>query len=170
MQAWLPGSEPPRSSRFLPVRGAKLKETIRTMQDFKGPSRMMIIQGALLILVAIIHLVMTPEIGKIVAHNTTASTYVFLWPPYMLDHVAVGILLFPLGISTMLCASGVVRGDKLARRIACLNALAVLGLAMAVVGAVPLRILLSAPPFLAATAILMLAGLWMLWPVVAFRK
>ena len=131
---------------------------------------MMIMQGVLLILVAIIHLVMTPEIGRIVSHNTSANAYGFLWPPYMLDHVAVGILLFPLGISTMLCALGVVRGDRLAQRIACLNALAVLGLAIAVLVAVPLKILLSARPFLAATAILMLTGLWMLWPVVASRK
>ena len=126
---------------------------------------MMIIQGALLILVAIIHLVMTPEIGEIVSHNTTAKAYAFLWPPYMVDHVAVGILLFPLGISTMLCSFGAVRGDRLARRIACLNALAVLGLATAVVVVVPVGILLSAPPFLAATVILMLTGLWMLWPL-----
>jgi hypothetical protein len=70
----------------------------------------------------------------------------------------------------MLCASGVVRGDSFAWRIACINALTVLGLAIAVVVAVPIRILLNAPPFLAATAILMLASLWMLWPVAAYRK
>jgi len=126
---------------------------------------MMIIQGALLILVAIIHLLMTPEIGKIVSHNTTANAYAFLWPPYMVDHVAVGILLFALGISTMLCSMGAVRGDRLARRIACLNALTVLGLAMAVIIVVPFEILLNAPSFLAATAILILTGLWMLWPL-----
>jgi hypothetical protein len=125
----------------------------------------MIIQGALLIVVAIIHLVMTPEIGQIVAHNTTAKAYAFLWPPYMLDHIAVGILLFPLGISTMLCASGVASGDGLAQRIVCVNALAVLALPIAVVVAVPVGILLSAPPFLGATAILILTGLWMLWPL-----
>ena len=116
----------------------------------------MIIQGALLILVAIVHLVMTPEIGQIVAHNTTPRAYAFLWPPYMLDHVAVGILLFPLGISTLLCASGVARGDALVRRIACVNALAVLALPIAVVVAVPVETVLSAPPFLGATAILIL--------------
>ena len=130
---------------------------------------MMIIQGALLVLVAIIHLIMTSEIGRIVARNTTANAYAFLWPPYLLDHVAVGILLFPLGISTMLCSSGVVRGDRLAHRIACINAVAVLGLAMAVVVAVPVETLLNAPPFLAAAAILILTGLWMLWPLLTLR-
>ena len=138
---------------------------MRTKRVSESLSWIMIIQGALLVLVAIIHLVMTPEIGQIVAHNTTTKAYAFLWPPYMLDHVAVGILLFPLGISTMLCASGVARGDGLVRRIACVNALAVLALPIAVVVAVPVKILLGAPPFLGATAILVLTGFWMLWPL-----
>ena len=125
----------------------------------------MIAQGTLLILVAVIHLVMTPEIGRIVARNTTAKAYAFLWPPYALDHIAVGILLLPLGISTMLCAPGVAQGDRLVRRIACVNALTVLGLPLAVVLAVPIDTLFSAPPFLVATAILILTGLWMLWPL-----
>lgn len=125
---------------------------------------MMIAQGMLLILVAVIHLVMTGEIGLIVAMNTTPRAYAFLWPPYALDHVAVGILLLPLGATTILCAGGVARGDALARRIALANALAVLALPMAVVITVPTKTLLDAPPFLVATVLLLIAGLWMLWP------
>jgi hypothetical protein len=125
----------------------------------------MVVQGALLILVAIIHLAMTPEIASIVARNTSAKAFAFLWPPYALDHIVVGILLFPLGISTMLCASGVARGDRSLRRIASVNAIAVLCLPLAVVLAVPRETLLGAPAFLAATAILIVTGLWMLWPL-----
>jgi uncharacterized membrane protein len=128
-------------------------------------SRILVIQGALLIVVAIIHLVMTGEIGRIVAYNTTPKAFAFLWPPYALDHVVVGILLVPIGITTILCASGVQRGDVRAWRIALTNALAVLCLPVAVVVAVPVEILKNSPPFLAATLILIVTGLWMLWPL-----
>jgi hypothetical protein len=128
-------------------------------------SRVMIVQGALLILVAIIHLAMTAEIGRIVAHNTTPRAFAFLWPPYALDHIVVGILLFPIGISTILCARGVSEGDVRARRIALANALAVLCLPLAVFVAVPRETLMNAPPFVAATLILVVTGLWMLWPL-----
>ena len=125
----------------------------------------MVIQGALLIVVAVIHLAMTGEIGRIVADNTTAQAFAFLWPPYALDHVVVGILLIPIGVSTILCASGVRDGDPLARRIGLANALAVLCLPIAVVVAVPMGILANSPAFLAATLILLVTGVWMLWPL-----
>ena len=128
-------------------------------------SRVMVVQGALLILVAVIHLAMTGEIGRIVADNTTPTAFAFLWPPYALDHVVVGILLFPIGIGTIVCASGVRAGDARAWRIALANALAVLCLPVAVVVAVPWEILEKSPAFLAATLILAVTGLWMLWPL-----
>ena len=128
-------------------------------------SRVMVVQGALLIVVAVVHLAMTGEIGRIVAHNTTPKAFAFLWPPYALDHIVVGILLFPIGISTILCASGVRGGDVRAWRIALVNALAVLCLPAAVVAAVPMAILAMSPAFLAATLILAVTGLWMLWPL-----
>jgi hypothetical protein len=130
-------------------------------------SRTVIAQGALLILVAIIHLVMTNEIRGIVAHNTTPKAFAFLWPPYALDHFAVGILLLLIGVTTLLCADGM--ADVRIRRIALFNGLAVLCLPAAVFAAVPLETLFSAPAFLAATAILIATGVWMLWPVVRRR-
>jgi hypothetical protein len=138
----------------------------------RGPplvARMLIVQGALLIVVAIIHLVMTAEIGRIVATNTTPKAFDFLWPPYALDHIVVGILLLSLGIGTILCAPGVRDGDKRVWRVAFVNAVAVLCLPLAVVLAVPLPLLLSAPAFLAATAILIVTGLWMVVPLLLLR-
>ena len=125
----------------------------------------MVVQGVLLIVVAIIHLVMTAEVGRIVARNTSAKAFAFLWPPYALDHVVVGILLIPIGVTTILCAEGVPNGDIRARLIALANAIAILCLPIAVVVAVPLSVLLSAPPFLVATALLALTGAWMFWPI-----
>jgi uncharacterized membrane protein YraQ (UPF0718 family) len=132
-------------------------------------SRAMTVQGSLLIVVAVIHLAMTGEIASIVARNTSPKAFAFLWPPYALDHIVVGILLLPIGVTTMLCASGVAQGDVRARRIALANAIAVLSLPIAVGVAVPKARLLTAPAFLVSTAILGVTGLWMLWPVLGRR-
>jgi hypothetical protein len=129
----------------------------------------MVVQGAMLIAVALVHLAMTGEIARIVAHNTTATAFAFLWPPYALDHVVVGILLLAIGASTILCARGVAEGDRLSWRIALVNALAVLALPLAVVAAVPASTLLNAPAFLGSAVILAVAGLWMLWPLLRLR-
>jgi hypothetical protein len=126
------------------------------------------VQGGLLILVAIIHLVMTREIAHIVAQNTTPKAFRLLWPPYALDHFVVGILLFLVGVTTLLCAGGM--DDARIRRIALFNALAVLCLPAAVFAAVPFETLFSAPAFLAATAILVATGLWMLWPIIGRQR
>ena len=130
----------------------------------------MVVQGALLILVAVIHLAMTGELGHIVAQNTTPAAFAFLWPPYALDHVVVGILLMSIGVTTILCAAGVGAGDPRARRIALANALAVLCLPIAVVIAVPVGVLAHDPAFLAATLILAVTGVWMLWPLWRGRR
>ena len=130
----------------------------------------MAVQGVLLIIVAIIHLVMTPEIGLIVARNTSVKAFAFLWPPYALDHVVVGILVIAIGVTTILCADGVPNGDVRARRIALANAAAILCLPIAVVAAVHLSVLLSAPPFLVATVLLALTGAWMFWPILKPKK
>jgi hypothetical protein len=125
----------------------------------------MTIQGALLIAVALIHLAMTPEIASIVARNTTAAAFAFVWPPYALDHVVVGLLLVAIGVTTIVCASGVATGDERARRIALTNAVTVLSLPIAVMVVVPRQVLTHAPAFLVSTIILGLTGLWMLWPL-----
>ena len=102
--------------------------------------------------------------------NMSAKAFAFLWPPYALDHVVVGILLAAIGVTTLLCADGVPNGDVRARRIAVANAAAVLCLPIAVLAAVPLSILMSAPPFLAATALLAITGAWMFWPIIHRRR
>lgn len=133
------------------------------------PSRLMLVQGSLLVIVALVHLAMTPEIAHIVALNTTPRAFTFLWPPYALDHVVVGLLLLPVGVTTILCAAGVAGGDRRAWRIALVNAVAILCLPVAVFVAVPIAILSDAPAFLAAALTLAATGLWMLWPLWRMR-
>jgi uncharacterized membrane protein YraQ (UPF0718 family) len=132
-------------------------------------SRALTAQGGLLIVVAVIHLAMTGEIASIVARNTSPKAFAFLWPPYAVDHIAVGILLLPIGVTTMLCASGVAQGEARARPIALVNAIAVLCLPIAVGIAVPQARLITAPAFLVSTVVLGVTGLWMLWAVLRRR-
>jgi hypothetical protein len=102
------------------------------MQRHNLFARMLVIQGALLIVAAVIHLMMTSQIGQIVARNTTPKAYAFLWPPYALDHVFVGILLFPVGLTAMLCAGGIRAGERRIWWIAFVNALAIFSMLFAI--------------------------------------
>ena len=133
-------------------------------------ARMLVIQGSLLIVVAVIHLVMTEEIGRIVAYNTTPSAFRFLWPPYALDHVTVGILLLALGLMAIVSAGGIRAGEKRAWWIALVNAFAILSLSPAIALTVGLRYFAQAPAFLIAAAILAVLGVWMLLPLLWIRK
>jgi hypothetical protein len=129
-------------------------------------SRVLVAQGALLIVVAVIHLVMTAEISSIVARNTTPKAFAFLWPPYALDHVVVGILMTAVGGSTILCASGVRDGVHRAWWIALVNALAVLCLPAALALMIDAQYFLTAPPFLVASVLVTILGLSMAAPLV----
>lgn len=133
-------------------------------------ARMMALQGLLLIAVAAIHLVMTEEIGRIVASNTSSSAFQFLWPPYALDHVTVGILLAAIGIVAFICAGGIRSGERRAWWIALVNALAILSLSPAIAMTVGLRYFAQAPVFLIAAAVIAVLGIWMLLPLLWIRR
>jgi len=143
---------------------------MQTSRRLSLVARMMVIQGLLLIAVAVIHLVMTEEIGRIVAANTTPDAFRFLWPPYALDHVTVGILLLALGLLTIVCAGGIRSGERRAWWLALINALAILSMSPAIALTVGLRYFAEAPAFLVAAAILAGLGVWMLVPLLWFRK
>ena len=128
-------------------------------------SRILVIEGALLIVVAAIHLAMTSELGSVVARVMTPKAFAFVWPPYALDHVVVGILLLPIGVTTIISASGVRGGDRRAWWIALVNALAILSMPIALASIVDVKYFLAAPAFLIAAIVISLVGLSMLWPL-----
>jgi hypothetical protein len=128
-------------------------------------ARILIIEGALLVTVAAIHLAMTSELGSIVARFMTPKAFNFVWPPYALDHVVVGILLLPIGVTTIICASGVRTGDVRAWWIALVNALAILSMPIALALMIDVKYFLEAPAFLIAAIMISLVGLSMLWPL-----
>ena len=60
--------------------------------------------GVLLILLGIVHLVATPHIATLIRHSASIGAADQLTPPMLLNHILVGLLLFPLGFLTIYAA------------------------------------------------------------------
>src|ERR1700719_402508 len=60
--------------------------------------------GLLLLLLGIVHLVATPHIAALSSHNVSQGTADNLIAPMLLNHILVGLLLFPLGFLTFYAA------------------------------------------------------------------
>ena len=58
----------------------------------------------LLILLAIVHLVATPHIATLIRHSASMEAADQLTPPMLMNHILVGLLLFPLGYLTVYAA------------------------------------------------------------------
>jgi hypothetical protein len=58
--------------------------------------------GVLLILLGIVHLAATSHIAMLIRHSASMDTADLLTPPMLLNHILVGLLLFPLGYLTVL--------------------------------------------------------------------
>jgi hypothetical protein len=109
-------------------------------------ARILLIDGILLIIIAFIHILTTPIVGKWFAHDVSVETLSHLAPSALVNQL-VGILLIPFGISTLYCAMGIRAGQHFTRIIALINAGAVI--------VIPLLILfLMGPEYLNSTFIL----------------
>jgi hypothetical protein len=127
--------------------------------------RALAVSGVALILVALLHLAMTDEIGQIVRRNTTGRAFGFLWPPYQLDHVAVGVLMMALGAVGILMADGVRSGDPRAWRVGLVVSASVVGLAVSIMFTVGLRYFGEAPAFALAAAVIGVVGIGLSLPL-----
>ncbi len=132
-------------------------------------SRILLVEGILLLVVAAIHLLVIPELRRLFAHLLSTRDFQFVWSPFLLNHTVVGILLIPLGLSTMYCASGIRFGERWSWRLGITNALTILSLPLVLV-AVMERRYFSALPFLIATILITLVGLSMIWPMLWVRS
>ena len=109
-------------------------------------SRILLIDGILIIIISFIHLFTTPIITKWFAHDVSVETLSHLAISSMVNQL-VGILLVPFGLSTLYCAMGVRVGQHFARMITMINAIAII--------IIPLLILiLMGPQYLNSTLIL----------------
>jgi len=88
-------------------------------------SRILLVSGVLLLIIAFIHLFTTPIITKWFAQDVSVETLSHLALSSMVNQL-VGILLVPFGLSTLYCAIGVRVGQHFARMIAMINAVAII--------------------------------------------
>src|SRR5689334_2053332 len=125
--------------------------------------------GILLVVLAFVHLLATPLIHKWLSHELTAETLLSVSPAFLLDHVVVGVLLIPFGVSTLYSAAGVRLGHSWARSIAATNAFAVMILPLLVLVFLGRRGFDSAL-FLWAGVLISIIGMTMLIPLIWLGK
>jgi hypothetical protein len=89
-------------------------------------ARILKADGVLLLVVALIHFAATPFALCFVSSQSTPEAFVQIGPPFLLSFIVVGILLVPIGLSTIYSADSFRRGEPWARAICGFNALAVL--------------------------------------------
>jgi hypothetical protein len=114
--------------------------------------------------VAAIHLAVTPLLRSTLVDQLSAPDFQFAWPPFSLCFIVLGILLVPVGISTLFCASGVRAGESWAWRVGITNALTIMSLQF-VLAFTMQRQYFKAVPFLIASILITLVGLSMCWPL-----
>ena len=115
----------------------------------------------MLLALGILHLAVTPFISQLIADNVTEAVAVRLNPPMLLNHVAVGILLLPLGFMTFYAAPSAVAGEKWAVIITRVLAVTIAALPVVLFMLMGTRYF-GAIPFIVATAIVCIAALALL--------
>jgi hypothetical protein len=67
-------------------------------------TRILKIDGILLLIVAAIHFAATPFALRFVAGQSIPEAFAQLKPQFLLSFILVGVLLLPMGLSTVYCA------------------------------------------------------------------
>lgn len=123
--------------------------------------------GVLLILLGIVHLVATPHISALIRHSASAAAGDQLTPPMLLNHILVGLLLFPLGYLTVYAAPYAAAGLAWAQTVVRVTALTVATLPVTLLALMGLRYF-DAPMFVLGAALVMAAAVTLL--VAAFSQ
>ena len=121
----------------------------------------------LLILLGIVHLVATPHIATLIRHSASIGAADQLTPPMLLNHILVGLLLFPLGYLTFYAAPAAAAGQAWAQTIIRATALTVATLPVTLLALMGVRYF-DAPLFVFGTALVVLASATLL--VAAFSR
>jgi hypothetical protein len=128
-------------------------------------SLLLLVDGIVLLILAFIHLLSTPIISKGLARELTIDVLQQADPPFLLNHLMIGILLIPFGVSTLYIAAGVRTGQPFARWIAMINALGVLILP-SIVGLLGGPQYYNTTPFLLAAILITIIGVSMFIPLI----
>lgn len=128
-------------------------------------ARILKADGVLLLVVAMIHFAATPFALRFVSSQSTPEAFVQIEPPFLLSFIVVGILLVPIGLSTVYSADSFRRGERWARVICGFNALGVFLLPVALVMIMPARYF-RAILFLVAATLVWIVAISMTLPLV----
>jgi hypothetical protein len=75
-------------------------------------ARVLSVVGVLLLVVAVIHLAVTPLLKRSILDGVLTPTMMpTVAPPFLLNHIVVGILLLPLGFVTLFSSTGIRAGE-----------------------------------------------------------
>jgi hypothetical protein len=97
-------------------------------------SRVVRIVGILLLVVAGIHLAVTPLLKETILDRVlTDEMTPIVTPPFLLNHVVVGLLLIPLGLVTLYSAAGIRAGERWAWVVSCSIGASLISLPIALV-------------------------------------
>ncbi len=76
-------------------------------------ARVLTAVGVLLLVVAVIHLAVTPLLKESTLDRVLAPTMMpIVAPPFLLNHIVVGILLLPIGFAVLYGARGIRAGER----------------------------------------------------------
>lgn len=133
-------------------------------------ARIMNVTGSLLLIVAAIHLLVTPALrSAILERLLTPEQLRIVSPPFLLNHIVVGILLIPLGFITIYSASGIRVGERWAWVINLVIGLTILSLPVVLVLVMRAEYL-RAVPFLIAAALITIVGITMTAALILVRR
>src|SRR6266480_1919588 len=124
-------------------------------------ARTVSVTGVLLLVVAAIHLAVTPLLKKEVLDRTlTPEQLSIVQPPFLLNHLVVGILLIPIGFITIYSAPALRAGERWAWIVNFTNGLTILSLPIVLAIVMPLSDF-QALPFLIAAGLITIVGIAM---------
>jgi hypothetical protein len=129
--------------------------------------RILFVSGVLLTLLGALHLAVTPLIVHMLRNGLSPGAVAWLTPPMLLNHVVVGILLFPLGVLTVYASSDAASGVRWAVIVTRVIAVTIATLPPTLFALMGSRYF-GAVPFRVATAIVCAASVTLLvaafWP------
>ncbi len=132
-------------------------------------SRILMIDGILLLVVAALYFVLARMAITWLEYKLSPTQYTEVAPQFLMNHIAVGILLIPFALTTFTCAWAVKKGFHWSRVVSGANGISILALPVIFSWFMGARYY-SSIMFLLATLLLGVIGITMLLPVVWFPK
>jgi hypothetical protein len=133
-------------------------------------SRIISLTGVLLLIVAAIHLMVTPILKRVILDRVlTPQQSLIVSPPFLLNHIVLGIVLIPIGFTTFYCASGIRTGERWAWVVCFANGLAILSLPI-VLALVMQPEHFRSPAFLIAASLITIVGIAMTLGLIWVRQ